>query len=123
MPEKGGIETVKELRTEFPHLTIFGMTEKTFQGSTDFMLSKMKKLGADRTFSKPLDLPKLLKIVQDTIEPQSPPLEIKPKKSIKSNVIVISLWIISMVISMFIGYLFGSNSLFHKLSKSIENLF
>jgi DNA-binding response OmpR family regulator len=58
MPEKEGLETIVELRREFPHLKILAIS-----GAHTEQLRIAKLLGADRTLSKPFDIADLIEAV------------------------------------------------------------
>lgn len=67
MPEKEGIETIRDLRREFPKLKIVAMSGGGRINSKSY-LSLAEKLGASRTFCKPIEKKKLLSIVQELLE-------------------------------------------------------
>ncbi|MBU6398959.1 MAG: response regulator [Verrucomicrobia bacterium] len=52
MPEKGGLETMMELRGEFPRLKVIAISGG-FRKSTDADLSLARTLEVDRTLAKP----------------------------------------------------------------------
>jgi DNA-binding response OmpR family regulator len=58
MPEKEGLETIIELRREFPRLKILAVS-----GAHTEQLRIAKLLGADRTLSKPFDIADLIDAV------------------------------------------------------------
>ena len=55
MPEKEGIETVREVKSQHPHIKIITMSGAV--NSSYLEVSKM--LGADLTITKPIDFPTL----------------------------------------------------------------
>ncbi len=66
MPEKEGIETIMELKRDFPDVKIIAISgggRIRPEGS----LSMAKKLGARYTFSKPVEREKLLVAVRELI--------------------------------------------------------
>ena len=52
MPEKGDLETITELRREFPELPVIAISRGGILDPTNY-LPLARKLGADRTFAKP----------------------------------------------------------------------
>ena len=63
MPEKEGIETIVELRRDFPNVKIL-----VISGSLDTHLRMAKLLGADMTLSKPFDVSFLRAAVAELTE-------------------------------------------------------
>lgn len=66
MPEKEGIETIRELRRDYPGLKIIAISGGGRAGA-DGYLSVAKTIGADRTLSKPFDLKKILDAVEELL--------------------------------------------------------
>jgi len=66
MPEKEGIETIIDLRQEFPEVKIIAMSGGG-HGEAESYLHMAKGLGAIRTLSKPFDRDKLLRVVRGLI--------------------------------------------------------
>lgn len=66
MPEKEGIETIRELRKDFPGLKIIAISGGGRAGA-DGYLSVAKTIGADRTLSKPFDLKQILDTVGELL--------------------------------------------------------
>ena len=66
MPEKEGIETITELKKENPHVKIIAISGGGRINPDDY-LHIAKNLGAERTFSKPIDWPSLIKTVKELI--------------------------------------------------------
>ena len=58
MPERDGIETIREIRRQKPHAKILAMTGFYHSGSIDFP-DMLRRLGADDVLTKPF-LPKAL---------------------------------------------------------------
>ena len=67
MPEKEGIETIMELRREFPDVKIIAISGG---GSNDpeVLLHVAKTLGAERTIAKPFNNEDLLKAIRDLLK-------------------------------------------------------
>ena len=67
MPEKDGIETIQELKKDFPDIKIIAISGGGRLGPQDYLhLAKM--LGAQRTLTKPIELPELLKAIEELLE-------------------------------------------------------
>ena len=66
MPNKEGLETIMELRREFPAVKIVAMSGGT-RGMVISFLPAAKKLGADYTLPKPFNLGELLVIVDEAL--------------------------------------------------------
>ena len=64
MPEKDGIETIYELRQDFPHIPILAISGGGEVCAED-CLSLAKKLGADVTLFKPFRQQELLEAVRE----------------------------------------------------------
>jgi DNA-binding response OmpR family regulator len=71
MPGKEGIETIRELRRDFPEAKIIAVSGggEAIAGSTCLQLAH--HLGADRTFAKPINWGRLLDAVNDLVELQT----------------------------------------------------
>jgi len=67
MPEKEGIETITELKREFPNVKIIAISGGG-RNVPDAYLHMAKNLGAERTFSKPIDWPELIKAVRELLK-------------------------------------------------------
>ena len=64
MPEKEGIETIQDLRREFPAVKIIAMTGR--ESLTDFDAFEVaRELGAVKTFKKPFKLDDLVAAVNE----------------------------------------------------------
>lgn len=68
MPDKEGIETIIELRQEFPRLPIIAISGGGRTGNTSF-LAQALHLGATRAVAKPFDYRVLLSIVAEVLAP------------------------------------------------------
>ena len=67
MPVKEGLETIRVMKREFPELKIIAMSGGGRNAPEDY-LDIARNLGVARTFSKPLDWPALIKVVQELID-------------------------------------------------------
>jgi YesN/AraC family two-component response regulator len=67
MPEKEGIEMITELKREFPNVKIIAISGGG-RNIPDAYLQIAKNLGAERTFSKPIDWPELIKTVRELLK-------------------------------------------------------
>jgi len=67
MPDKEGIETIIELRNQFPDVKIISISGGGRIGPHDY-LNMAKKLGAERSFTKPFERKKLLKAIEELLE-------------------------------------------------------
>ncbi|MCP4350056.1 MAG: response regulator [Desulfobacterales bacterium] len=67
MPEKEGIETIMELKQEFPDVRIIAISGGG-RISPDNYLKMAKDFGAMRTFTKPVRIEKLLEAVKELLE-------------------------------------------------------
>jgi len=67
MPEKDGIETIQELKKEFPDVRIIAISGGGRLGPQDYLhLAKM--FGVQRTLTKPIELPVLLQTIEELLE-------------------------------------------------------
>jgi len=66
MPEKEGIETIMELRRDFPDVKIIAISGGGRIDAEQY-LSMAQKLGAQRTFAKPVARAELLKAVRELL--------------------------------------------------------
>jgi signal transduction histidine kinase/DNA-binding response OmpR family regulator len=67
MPEKEGIETITELKGEFPNVKIIAISGGG-RNVPDAYLQLAKGLGVERTFPKPIDWPELIKTVRELLK-------------------------------------------------------
>ena len=67
MPEKDGIETIQELKKDFPDIKIIAISGGGRLGPRDY-LNVAKMLGAQKTLTKPIELPDLLKAIEELLE-------------------------------------------------------
>ena len=65
MPRKDGLELLMEMRTNWPDIPLIAITAP----SNQLYLEVAGRLGATRTFEKPLDLDALLRAIEDLIGP------------------------------------------------------
>ncbi|MEW6305677.1 MAG: response regulator [Verrucomicrobiota bacterium] len=63
MPQRGGIETIVELRKEYPDLKVIAISGAVVNGQSR-MLDWAKRVGASRTFMKPFEVKDLLMAVR-----------------------------------------------------------
>jgi two-component system response regulator (stage 0 sporulation protein F) len=66
MPEKGGLETMMELRRDFPDINIIIMSGKV-QTKSDVFKSMTRQFGVKYVFQKPFDTQELLARVQELV--------------------------------------------------------
>ncbi|MCP3956154.1 MAG: response regulator [Desulfobacterales bacterium] len=66
MPEKEGLETIMELRRDFPDVKIIAISGGARNNPTTY-LSLAENLGAQYIFSKPVNRKEFLKAVQDLL--------------------------------------------------------
>lgn len=64
MPEKEGLETIAELRKDFPQTKII-VISGGYKGSVAGHLTLAKELGADRVFEKPFNMDEILASIVD----------------------------------------------------------
>jgi CheY-like chemotaxis protein len=67
MPEKEGIETIRELKRDFPDVKIIAMSGGGRIDAEDY-LHMAKMLGAQRTFAKPIERDKLLGAIKELLK-------------------------------------------------------
>ena len=67
MPEKDGIETIQELKKDFPDIKIIAILGGGRIGPLDY-LNLAKMLEAQRTLTKPIEVPELLKIIKELLK-------------------------------------------------------
>jgi len=67
MPKKEGIEMIMELKKEFPDVKIIAISGGG-RNVPETYLPIAKKLGSERTFSKPIDWPELIKTVRKLLK-------------------------------------------------------
>jgi len=67
MPEKEGIEVIRELKKEFPDIKIIAISGGG-KNPAEVYLSMAKILGAARTFSKPFDVKELLLAIRELLD-------------------------------------------------------
>ena len=66
MPEKDGLATILELRKATPAIKVIAISGGGLKVPLDF-LPEARALGADRTFSKPIERTDLLKAVRELL--------------------------------------------------------
>jgi DNA-binding response OmpR family regulator len=67
MPEKEGLETIMDLRREFPQAKIIAMSGGGRTGNLSF-LEVARRLGAQRTLQKPFELQEMLAAVRELLQ-------------------------------------------------------
>ncbi len=67
MPEKEGIETIRDLKKESPDIRIIAMSGGGVVGPEAY-LKIARSLGAQKTFVKPIERKKLLAGIQEVLE-------------------------------------------------------
>lgn len=67
MPHKEGIETIMDLRREFPSAKIVAVSGGGTAMSGNACLQLALRLGAERVFPKPLDMSRLLEAVREIV--------------------------------------------------------
>jgi DNA-binding response OmpR family regulator len=67
MPEKEGLETIIDLRREFPAVKIIAISGGGRTGHLNF-LEVAKRLGAQRTLQKPFELQEMLAAVRELLQ-------------------------------------------------------
>ena len=67
MPEKEGIETIIELRRDFPDVKIIAISGGSDALDAQNCLSYVKRLGVSHTFTKPFEQKELLKAIQELL--------------------------------------------------------
>jgi YesN/AraC family two-component response regulator len=76
MPEKEGIECIKELTRDFPGIKIIAISGGGRIGPFDY-LDLAEKFGASRTFKKPFEWPDMIRAIHELL---GPPLDQKETK-------------------------------------------
>ena len=67
MPEKEGIETIIELKNEFPTVKIIAISGGGRKGNFKY-LEAVEALGASRTFSKPFERQEMLEAIEELVD-------------------------------------------------------
>jgi CheY-like chemotaxis protein len=67
MPDKEGLETIMELRQDFPRARIIAISGGTKLGRLNF-LAMAQKLGAQYTLQKPFSLQEMLEIIRQALQ-------------------------------------------------------
>jgi len=71
MPEKEGIETIIDIRREFPNAKIVAISGGG-RGGPEVYLDTAKKFGALRSFTKPVDPVKLKNAIEELVGEEAP---------------------------------------------------
>jgi DNA-binding response OmpR family regulator len=69
MPEKEGMETIGELRRDFPHVKIIAISGGGSLGPETY-LQMAKKMGAHRVFEKPFNLQEMSEAIRELLDGQ-----------------------------------------------------
>jgi len=67
MPEKEGIETIREVKRDFPHVKILAISGGN-SGNADNYLNMAKMMGADLTLAKPFVKQDIIEAMQRVIQ-------------------------------------------------------
>ena len=67
IPEQEGLQTIRELRHEFPEVKIIAVSGGGYVGTLKF-LKVAKLLGAQRTLWKPFDMDELRQAIRDVLK-------------------------------------------------------
>ena len=67
MPEKEGVETMLDLKKEFPDVKIIAMSGGGFEGPMAYLESAELVGGAARTFSKPFSMKDMLAAISEIL--------------------------------------------------------
>lgn len=70
MPDKEGIETIREMRNKYSNIKIIAISGGGRAGPTDY-LKIAKTFGANRTFTKPFDRKEFLDCVKELLNNSS----------------------------------------------------
>lgn len=68
MPEKDGIETIRELKRDFPNVKIIATSGSSRTLAAQYCLSAMKALGAECVFTKPFGRKEMLDAVHELLD-------------------------------------------------------
>ena len=66
MPEKEGLETIMQIRRDFPDVKIIAISGGGRVGATHY-LDMAQRVGADRTFAKPFDRTDVINAVRELL--------------------------------------------------------
>ena len=72
MPEQEGIETIMQLRRDYPQIKIIAISGGIRGGTVNF-LSAARELGAAKAYKKPFQFQELLSGVNELLQPALPP--------------------------------------------------
>ncbi len=67
MPEQEGLETIQELRRDFPETKLIAISGGAREGTMDF-LPIAEQLGANRILHKPFTPEKFLEVIQEVLQ-------------------------------------------------------
>ena len=66
MPERDGLETIRQIKRDFPQIPVFAISGSEHR--TSLYLTIADKLGADRIFEKPFSITQLIKAVVEAAQ-------------------------------------------------------
>ena len=66
MPDKDGIETIMEIKRQFPAIKVIAMSGAFLTGPVNY-LEMAERLGADRIFPKPLEFSEIVEVVNEFV--------------------------------------------------------
>jgi DNA-binding response OmpR family regulator len=70
MPRKNGLETILEVRRDFPEAKIIAISGGSWDGHQD-ILATAQKCGAARTFHKPFKAKEMLEAIREVLPPKT----------------------------------------------------
>ncbi len=71
MPEKGGIETINDLISQYPEIKIIAMSGGGLIGAEEH-LTLPKRMGVHHTFTKPVEKKKIMGAIRDLLDQPNP---------------------------------------------------
>ena len=74
MPEKEGLETIMQIRRDFPHVKIIAMSGGGRVAATNY-LEMAQRVGADRIFEKPFDRTDVINAVRELLGQDAIPVQ------------------------------------------------
>jgi len=74
MPEKEGLETIMQIRRDFPDVKIIAMSGGGRISATHY-LEMAQTIGADRTFAKPFDRTDVINAVRELLGQETIPIQ------------------------------------------------
>lgn len=74
LPGRGGLEVIAEILATRPQTKVFAFSLASRKRGID-LLDTAKRLGATRTFRKPIDVQELVKAIQGELRSDEPPIQ------------------------------------------------